>query len=1485
MMFKLTLLMHLAGAAGWATCDFPTIDWIAVDGGDGKSATQKVTTLGTTTFIGGYAGGETILMSSSNTTTVTNTETDWISPCSAYSGCTQTGEMDMHISRIGDNGAPEAIFIFEGKGLGSSPGWGMMHGMEDGIHLALSTSVAGNLTLPSGPIIENKGAAGYTGLVIKMKGDGTIPWHKAFESAAGSSVTSVDGDYEGNMFVNYQTCVPCTENCEPGYDGYGRPTGQNAPTCTRYLEKLNSADGSTAWSKQIPTAFNPGHIRLQRTGGAATNLYGWGSAEGTDVTIDACTMTSPDDGSSSTAVLFQINATSGAVNWCSAPAGTAVAVSRGYMDISSSTSNPVIAVQGSFSGTVTFGSTTLTASFGYYTSFVARVSTTDGSVVWAEQTPMSRGIQVTPDGAYVGVFCQTTGTTDSVQLTDTGGSTTTIRSRGSWDLIAMKLDASDGTGIYAIDGGGDSMEYFHGFGMNSDGDMLISGYSRSSTFHFGDHSMENLQSTANGGAGDNKIFTIQVSAESSTPSCITSCASNTPVIASGTCFIDNYCYANGAHAPYPARSCFNCDPAASTTDWTGPNLTESCFISDSCYAAGDAKPGSSSRSPASTCLACLPAKGTDDWTVRDYFDLSTSGTCVSLATVETTTTDALTTAMSASTMVKSITGANGLGTSFEAAKELYVGSVLQDLAKKSWSGEYYAMSVAYFGSATFLDDYILSALDGTGQFAGTLAEERGDMSAARTEAVKKALQDQILVMATISSVETDPTDESNWDLAFAYYYGDTPSGAPWARANKRGKNYGTMAADGITAKFNFHVMDAIAAGKVACTANTTSGGADSVMVAAAWTQLTGSVLGIYAQAALRYSYLLDADIAAAAATADHQGEGGAFWRVIEPLMASRDSALSEYVTAFYTMTNAPTGTGNRYCPLKHLLDHNIPEGMDETAFGYLEAASAVSCLNGIQLPELDTIDDDLYAAMTTAHGISGEVLYITGYDGLKANFSSAKTLYLGSNIRTLATTGFPCPGTTCYFSTAAAYFGSETFLDDYIMSALDGTGQFAETLAEERGEMSAARTEAVKKGLQDQIAFAAALNALNDPTSTASWYKFYVYWTGGSPKGAPWARANKRCKNYGTCGGDTVGADGEIAQVNSNILLATLWALSDVSTNGAAAASIAMSNAMIVYYQAALRYAYLLDADITAGTASADHQGEGGAFWRVIAPVMASLDAVTSQYVSDFYNMATVPTGTDRYCPLANMLMANLPGGRRLSDNATETADDSNATSTTTTTAPTAAVTAMMTPAVGSMGTLQGSSITLPDCPTPVGADTEGAQVTTMTVVAPGVPSDYDATKIAAETAGSLGISPTSVSVAITATATATRLRRLSESTATVDIDISVYSADADAAAAMETELTTLIGTAASASTFLSAALDKEITISAEPAAPSSGAAAEPAATEAEEDAGDGSGGGLSTGALVGIIVGVALAAIVVVGGIAMLMMKKKNRVKVVNAS
>jgi len=189
--------------------------------------------------------------------------------------------------------------------------------------------------------------------------------------------------------------------------------------------------------------------------------------------------------------------------------------------------------------------------------------------------------------------------------------------------------------------------------------------------------------------------------------------------------------------------------------------------------------------------------------------------------------------------------------------------------------------------------------------------------------------------------------------------------------------------------------------------------------------------------------------------------------------------------------------------------------------------------------------------------------------------------------------------------------------------------------------------------------------------------------------------------------------------------------------------------------------------------------------------------------------MTTPPTGSARYCPLKTLLETNLPAGMTAAD----------------------------------MGTLEGTADTV--CDVFVAAD--DALVTSIVIIAPGVPADYDADIIAGAASSSLGVSPAQVTVTI---GSARRHRRLQ---AGVTITISVTTNGGEAVAtSMETAMTATFGSAAAASTFLSAATGTTIVVATDPAPASSSAA--------EDDE------GLSTGALVGIIVG-AILGVLVIGG------------------
>lgn len=192
------------------------------------------------------------------------------------------------------------------------------------------------------------------------------------------------------------------------------------------------------------------------------------------------------------------------------------------------------------------------------------------------------------------------------------------------------------------------------------------------------------------------------------------------------------------------------------------------------------------------------------------------------------------------------------------------------------------------------------------------------------------------------------------------------------------------------------------------------------------------------------------------------------------------------------------------------------------------------------------------------------------------------------------------------------YYGTPTPLDDFITDALTGTGQF-------EGQGDAVRSQGAEKGIRNQAMVAWVIHELNAALAKAAdgdfdvadgavhnWDEGWAFYHGSQPGCAPWATGNSRAANFGT-----IAADGETALANERILQAMIDgrdALLDEDVAGAeAAAADAVAGLAIIYSQAAIRYAALIEGDLAEGdeAAAEEHQVEGLAFWRVMEATLA----------------------------------------------------------------------------------------------------------------------------------------------------------------------------------------------------------------------------------------------------------------------------------------
>ena len=188
------------------------------------------------------------------------------------------------------------------------------------------------------------------------------------------------------------------------------------------------------------------------------------------------------------------------------------------------------------------------------------------------------------------------------------------------------------------------------------------------------------------------------------------------------------------------------------------------------------------------------------------------------------------------------------------------------------------------------------------------------------------------IHGTIVKRVLSTNDEKKWfiDHAAAKFLGTASkrTSTVFARGNKRGQNYGTMADDGLNAKANVAILTALKACK-----DSPSDCADNVDI------IKRQIKVIYAQATLRYAKLVGDDIADASPYEEHQAEGMAFFNVIYPWLkaSSVSTADIEVLGNFFDVEAAPDSFNDfAYCKTKKAMETFL--GADASLMGTLDAA-------------------------------------------------------------------------------------------------------------------------------------------------------------------------------------------------------------------------------------------------------------------------------------------------------------------------------------------------------------------------------------------------------------------------------------------------------------------------------------------------------------------------------------------------------------------
>ena len=211
------------------------------------------------------------------------------------------------------------------------------------------------------------------------------------------------------------------------------------------------------------------------------------------------------------------------------------------------------------------------------------------------------------------------------------------------------------------------------------------------------------------------------------------------------------------------------------------------------------------------------------------------------------------------------------------------------------------------------------------------------------------------------------------------------------------------------------------------------------------------------------------------------------------------------------------------------------------------------------------------------------------------------------------------------------YYRTPTPLDDFVTAALEGTGPFA-------GMSDGVRGQGAEKGIQNQVMVAWVVHELRTAMNKAAdgdfdaasgaphnWDEAWAFYYGAAPGCAPYATGNKRAGNFGT-----LGSDGETAQANEGILAAMIAGRDALMAEDAAGAQAAadeiVRNLVIIYSQASIRYASLIEGDLADGNdaKAKEHQAEGLAFWRVIE-AYAVWSGADASAMSDIFDLSNEP--------------------------------------------------------------------------------------------------------------------------------------------------------------------------------------------------------------------------------------------------------------------
>ncbi len=365
----------------------------------------------------------------------------------------------------------------KGGGVGNDQANGVS-ALPDGSSIITGT-FAGTATFGATSLESDAGSTDT--FTAKVNADGTYAWAI---KGGGSGI-----DYAGGV-----SALPDGSSIITGrfYDTatFGATSLESAGSWDTFTAKVN-ADGTYAW------ATMGGGTGGDEANGVSALPDGSSIITGTFAGTATFGATSLESDASVGIFTAKVRA-DGTYAWATKGGGSGGAVAFGVSALPDGSS----IITGRFSGTATFGATSLISDSGSDDTFTAKVNA-DGTYAWAIKgggsgSDQALGVSALPDGSSI--------ITGYFSSTATFGATSLISDSGSTDTFTAKMNA-DGTYAWAIKGGGAGNDRARGVSALPDGSIIITGHFNGTTATFGATNLTN----ANAGLSD--AFTARILAD------------------------------------------------------------------------------------------------------------------------------------------------------------------------------------------------------------------------------------------------------------------------------------------------------------------------------------------------------------------------------------------------------------------------------------------------------------------------------------------------------------------------------------------------------------------------------------------------------------------------------------------------------------------------------------------------------------------------------------------------------------------------------------------------------------------------------------------------------------------------------------------------------------------------------------------------------------------------------------------------------------